>query len=312
MKVLSNGLQIEVLDSATESADPEHVLRPVVLLIIGLGLQLVDWPQGFVSALVNAGYRVVRFDNRDAGLSTHLPALGKPNMFWTALQLKLGLVPHSPYTLGDMTRDTIGVLDALHIERAHVLGMSMGGMIAQRLALAVPERVLSLTSMMSSSGARNLPGPQGRVLRAMMTPPRGNSDDAFVEQYAKLFKLIGSTTHATPEAELREQIRRSVVRSRDPVGVMRQMVAVATDVGRAALLPRITAPTLVLHGKADPLLPYACGEDTARRIPGAKLVGIEGMGHDLPTAHFATMLVHLLAHLQSAQTAAATSAEVVQ
>jgi pimeloyl-ACP methyl ester carboxylesterase len=312
MKVLSNGLQIEVQDSATESADPDHARRPVVLLVIGLGLQLVDWPESFVQALLDAGYRVVRFDNRDAGLSTHLPALGKPNMFWTALQLKMGMAANSPYTLGDMTADTIGVLDALHIQRAHVLGMSMGGMIAQRMALAVPARVLSLTSMLSSSGAQNLPGPQGKVLRAMMASPRGNSDDDFVAQYFHLFKLIGSTTHATPDAELREQIRRSVVRSRDPVGIMRQMVAVATDIERAAMLHRITAPTLVLHGKADPLLPYACAQDTARRIPGAKLVGIDGLGHDMPTVHMATMLVPLLEHLRNAQIAAAPSAEVAQ
>jgi pimeloyl-ACP methyl ester carboxylesterase len=244
---------------------------------------------------------VVRFDNRDAGLSTHLARLGKPNLIWLGLQFKLGLAPHGPYRLSEMAADAVGVLDALHIDKAHIVGMSMGGMIAQRVALSVPQRVLSLTSMMSSSGARGLPGPQTHVLKAMMTPVRGKTIDAVVEQHFALFKLLSGTSHAVSDEELRAQIRRSVSRNNDPVGVMRQMVAVASDVSRANLLNRITAPTLVMHGKDDPLLPYACGEDTARRIPGATLVGIDGMGHDLSPVHFNTMAHTLIAHMQAAQ-----------
>ena len=301
MQVKANGLDIEVLDSAEATQDPAHRQRPVVLLIIGLGLQLIDWPESFVQSLLDAGYRVVRFDNRDAGLSTHLAHLGKPNLIWLGLQLKLGLAAHGPYRLAEMAADTVGVLDALQIDKAHIVGMSMGGMIAQRVALSVPQRVLSLTSMMSSSGARGLPGPQTHVLKAMMTPVRGKTIEAVVEQHLALFKLLSGTTHAVPDEELRAQIRRSTTRNNDPVGVMRQMVAVASDVSRANLLNRITTPTLVMHGKDDPLLPYACGEDTARRIPGATLVGIDGMGHDMSPVHFNTMAHALIAHLQAAQ-----------
>ncbi len=301
MQVNANGLTIEVLDSARDSADPEHYGRPTVLLVIGLGLQLIDWPVTFVQSLLDAGYRVVRFDNRDAGLSTHLSHLGKPPLFWLGLQYKLGLAPKAPYTLTDMAVDTVGVLDALQIDRAHVVGISMGGMIAQRVALSVPHRVLSLTSIMSSSGARGLPGPQPRVLRAMMAPRRGSTVDEVVEQHFQLLKLLESVSHPASDDALRAQIRRSITRNYDPVGVARQMVAVASDGSRANLLSGIQVPTLVMHGKADPLLHYACAQDTARRIPGAHLLGIEGMGHDLSPVHFATMARALLAHLHAAQ-----------
>ena len=297
MQIKANGLDIEVLDSAQDADDPAHRQRPVVLLIIGLGLQLIDWPQSFVQSLLDGGYRVVRFDNRDAGLSTHLTKLGKPHLFWLGLQYKLGFAPRGPYRVADMAADAVSVLDALQIDKAHIVGMSMGGMIAQRVALAIPQRVLSLTSMMSSSGARGLPGPEARVVKAMMTPVRGKTVDAVVEQHFHLLKLLNGCSHALPDDALREQIRRSVTRNNDPVGVMRQMVAVASDVSRADLLGRITAPTLVMHGKDDPLLPFACAQDTARRIPGAQLLGIDGMGHDMSPVHFNTMAQALLAHL---------------
>jgi pimeloyl-ACP methyl ester carboxylesterase len=198
-----------------------------------------------------------------------------------------------------MAKDACGVLDVLGIAQAHLLGMSMGGMIAQRVALAAPQRVLSLTSIMSSSGARGLPGPQPEVLKAMLKRP-ARGVEATVDQFVALFRLIGSTLNPIPPEELRAQVLRSITRNLDPVGVTRQMVAVGSDTGRAALLPRIAAPTLVVHGKVDPLLPFANGEDTARRIPGAKLLGIDGMGHDLPDAHVATLLQTLLPHLQAA------------
>jgi len=298
MKVRANGIDIELEDSAT-GADPIHAHRPMVLLIMGLGLQLVAWPDSLVNGLLNAGYRVVRFDNRDVGLSTHLTYLGAPNMLWAGLQYKLGLTPRAPYTLSDMAGDALGVMDALGIAQAHIVGMSMGGMIAQRVAVAAPQRVQSLTSIMSSSGARGLPGPQPEVLKAMMKRPAPGLD-ATVDQFVALFRLIGSPVHSIPADVLRAQVLRSITRNLDPVGVTRQMVAVGSDTARAALLPRIAAPTLVVHGKADPLLPFANGEDTARRIPGAKLLGIDGMGHDLPDAHVATLLQSLLPHLQAA------------
>jgi pimeloyl-ACP methyl ester carboxylesterase len=264
---------------------------------MGLGLQLIAWPPEMVQGLEDAGYRVIRFDNRDVGLSTRMEEMGKPNLMWASLQYKLGFKPAAPYTLSDMAADAIGVLDALGVRQAHVVGVSMGGMIAQRLALAVPQRVLSLTSIMSSSGAKGLPGPAPEVLRAMLSRPTGSSKAAVIEHSVGLFRAIGSPAFPFQEAELRSRITRGVERAFYPVGTLRQMVAVVSDHARAALLARIAAPTLVVHGTADPLVPLACGQDTARRIPGAKLVTIEGMGHDLPPEPVRRILAALLSHI---------------
>lgn len=311
MKIRANGIDIEVEDTGS-GAD-----RPAVLLIMGLGMQLVAWPPQLVQALVDAGYRVIRHDNRDVGLSQHLEALGQPNLIWAGLQLKLGLTPRVPYSLSDMAADALGVLDALGIEQAHVVGVSMGGMIAQRMALAAPQRVLSLTSVMSSSGAKGLPQPRPEVIRALLSRPANSSPQAVVDHYVKLFKAIGSPAYPIPEPEMRELILMGVERGFYPVGTLRQMLAIMADITRAAQLSRITSPTLVVHGKADPLLPYVCGEDTARRIAGAKLVGIEGLGHDLPPGPVGQMLDALIPHLKTAdvrattQTATQTATETV-
>ena len=171
MKIRANGIQVEVEDSG-------DVSRPPVLLVMGLGMQLIAWPQAFVDALVNAGYRVIRHDNRDIGLSQHFDELGVPNLALAAIKHKLGMRLHPPYTLIDMAKDALGVLDALAIPQAHVVGVSMGGMIAQRMAIAAPGRVLSLTSVMSSSGARRLPSAEPRVLRAMLGRPANASHEA--------------------------------------------------------------------------------------------------------------------------------------
>ncbi len=296
MKIKSNGMDIEVEDSG---ADGSQAGRPVVLLIMGLGMQLVAWPPAMVQSLLDAGYRVVRHDNRDVGLSSHLDHKGVPNLIWAGLQHKLGFTPRAPYSVHDMALDAIGVLDALGIARAHVVGVSMGGMIAQRVALAAPERVQSLTSIMSSSGARGLPNPDPDVIKALLSRPASSAPADVVDHHVRLFTAIGSPDFTVPEADMRERILAGVERSFRPVGTLRQMLAVVADTGRADELPRITCPTLVLHGRSDPLVPYACGEDTARRIPGAKMVGIDGMGHDLPPGVVAHIMVHLLAHLQA-------------
>jgi pimeloyl-ACP methyl ester carboxylesterase len=298
MKIRANNIDIEVQDSAER--DPAHATRPAVLLVMGLGMQLTAWPPEMVAALEAAGFRVVCFDNRDVGLSTALDVLGKPNLLWASLKYKLGMVPAAPYTLEDMASDALGVLDGLQIQQAHVVGVSMGGMIAQRMALAAPQRVLSLTSIMSSSGARGLPQAEPRVMQVLLSRPSGTSTDAVVAHSVRLFQAIGSPAYPTPEAELRARVLAGVQRSLRPAGTLRQMMAIVADFGRAALLGRITAPTLVIHGKADPLVPFACGEDTARRIPGARLVAIEGMGHDLPSEPVRQILAVLIPHLQAA------------
>ncbi|MDO9197196.1 alpha/beta fold hydrolase [Rhodoferax sp.] len=301
MKIRANGIDIEIEDSASiNPQDADLQSRPTVLLIMGLGMQLIAWPPALVQALVDAGYRVIRHDNRDVGLSQHFDHLGVPNLVWAGLQHKLGFTPRPPYSLGDMAFDALGVLDALKIARAHIVGVSMGGMIAQRVALMAPQRTLSLTSIMSTSGAKGLPPPRPEVVRALLKRPADHRPQAVVDHYVKLFKVIGSPAFPTPEAELRERILKGAERGFYPVGTMRQMLAIMADITRAAQLARVRAPTLVVHGKADPLVPYACGEDTARRIAGAKMLGIEGMGHDLPPGVVDHLLAALLPHLKSA------------
>ena len=310
MKIRANNIDIEVEDTGSgwgHGPASGGDYRPAVLLIMGLGMQLVAFPASLVQGLVDAGYRVIRHDNRDVGLSQRLEALGKPNLLWQSLKYKLGLQPKSPYSLRDMAADSLGVLDALGISQAHVVGVSMGGMIAQRMALAAPHRLLSLTSVMSTSSAKGLPQARPEVIRALFKRPANASVQAVMDHYVMLFKVIGSPAYPTPETEQRERIALAYQRGFYPVGTLRQMLAVLADTTRATELPRITAPTLVLHGKADPLVPFACGEDTARRIPGARLVGIEGMGHDLPPTPVAQMLAELILHLRAADAGAVTS-----
>ena len=283
MQVSANGLHIEVEDSG-----PAHA--PAVLLIMGLGMQLTAWPEVWVAALRQAGYRVIRLDNRDAGLSTQLDAAGVPNLLWAGLKHKLGWRQKPPYTLSDMAQDTLGVMDALGIRRAHVAGASMGGMIAQRVALAAPERVSSLTSIMSSSGAQDLPDPDPEVLRLLYAPPARADLNGVVDHALKFLKLIASPAFPQPDAVLRDQIVSAMKRGHRPAGVLRQTLAVMADARRADQLSQLRLPTLVLHGDADRMVPLACGQDTARRIPGARMCVIPGMGHDFPPAACQRML----------------------
>ena len=301
MKVVANGIRIEVEDSAPDGVH-SGVHLPVVLLIMGLGMQLIAWPPGFVQGLVDAGFRVVRFDNRDSGLSDHQHHHGKPNLIWQGLKYKMGWSIKPPYSLDDLARDALGVLDSLKIDKAHIVGVSMGGMVAQRVALAAPDRTRSLTSIMSSSGARGLPAATPRVSRQLLSRPavKPGQDGklAAIEHSVKLFQAIGSPGFPPDLDYLRERVKLSTQRSFNPNGLLRQMVAIAADSSRAHQLKYITVPTLVVHGKADPLVPFACGEDTARRIPGAHLVGIDGMGHDLPPGVVALILAQLVPFLR--------------
>ena len=299
MKIRANGIDIEVEDSGA-GLDAQGRARPAVLLVMGLGMQLVAWPPALVQGLVDGGFRVIRLDNRDAGLSQQLDALGQPKMLWAGLKYRLGWRIRPPYSLRDMAGDALGVLDALQIDKAHVVGASMGGMIAQRLALLAPARVLSLTSLMSSSGARGLPEARRDVLHLMMSRPADGSLEAAIDYSVRLFKAIGSPGFPTDEAQLRQIVGAAARRGFHPAGTLRQLVAVLADRTRAGELAGVRVPTLVLHGRADPLVPFACAEDTARRIPGAQLVGIEGMGHDLPPGVVERLLPLLLAHFAAA------------
>ena len=287
MKIKANDIDIEVEDSGGSG--------PVVLLVMGLGKQLTAWPDSLVRALAGAGYRVLRHDNRDIGLSQHFDDAGTPSVPWSLLRLRLGLALRVPYTLGEMAQDSLGVLDALGVRQAHVVGVSMGGMIAQRMAIAAPERVASLTSVMSSSGARGLPEARPEVMRAILSTPK--TREAALAHSVRVFQLIGSPAFPIPAAELRERAAGYQQRAFHPQGVTRQLLAIGTDARRAEQLARVTTPALVLHGRDDPLVPLACGEDTARRIPGARLHVIDGMGHDLPEGVVERLLPPLLDHL---------------
>jgi pimeloyl-ACP methyl ester carboxylesterase len=292
VKVVANGIPIEVEDSGGAPG------QPAVLLVMGLGMQLVTWPVAFVEGLREAGLRVVRFDNRDVGLSHHFTDRGVPNILWESVKHRMGLPVRAPYRLHDMAADAVGVLDAVGVARAHVVGVSMGGMIGQRLALDAPARVRSLTSIMSTSGAPYLPGPKSKVLQAMLSRPEAGNEQAIVDHYVRLFRVIGSPGFPPDEVALRERIGLAVRRSHDPTGTMRQMAAIAADTSRADELQRLALPTLVVHGIDDPLVPVACGQDTARRIRGAQFVPVRGMGHDLPPGVVQRLLEVLLPFLQ--------------
>jgi pimeloyl-ACP methyl ester carboxylesterase len=285
MNFIVNGISLEVEDTGGAGTP--------VLLIMGLGMQLIAWPLPLVNSLVAAGYRVIRFDNRDIGLSQHFDQLGSPNLFLAALKHRLGFKITPPYTLHDMAADALGVLDACKVTQAHIVGASMGGMIAQRVALAAPQRTLSLTSIMSTSGAPGLPQAQPSVVRALMSRPTGKDRAAVLTHYEKLFRIIGSPGFSQDPAEIRARINAGIERSYHPAGTVRQMVAIAADTARADQLRSLQCPTLVLHGKADPLVPYACGQDTAQRISGAQMTGIEGMGHDLAPGVVDALLPHM-------------------
>jgi pimeloyl-ACP methyl ester carboxylesterase len=295
MKIRANNIDIEIEDTHPGDATG----RPVVLLIMGLGMQLIAWPPAMVQAIADAGFRVVRLDNRDIGLSQHFDNLGAPSLLWAGLKFRMGLPIRPPYSIEDMAADTVGVLDALKIARAHVVGVSMGGMVAQRVAALAPSRVISLTSIMSSSGARGLPEASPAVTRVLLSRPAGKGVQAAIDHTARLLKAIGSPDFPTPDAELREKVAAAAQRSFHPQGLLRQMVAIAADSTRAAALAKVTAPTLVLHGRADPLVPMACGQDTAKRVPGARFESIEGMGHDLPPGVVERLLAFMIPHFKA-------------
>jgi pimeloyl-ACP methyl ester carboxylesterase len=288
--VAANGITIEY----ESLGDP---LAPPILLIMGLGMQLVGWPDAFCQGLIERGFRIIRFDNRDSGLSSKIRVRRQPNLVAALAASWLRLPVRSPYTLDEMAADAVGLLHALDIPRAHVVGLSMGGMIAQVVAARYPERVLSLTSIMSSSGSRKVSQPRPDAKRALLSKPRDPADpESVVEHLVRFFGVIGSPAFPTDRAALREQVAHSVRRGHHPAGVTRQLVAILASGDRRKLLPKITAPTLVIHGAEDPLVPVEAGRDTARHIGGAKLMVIEGMGHDLAPGLVPILVEAIAAH----------------
>jgi pimeloyl-ACP methyl ester carboxylesterase len=275
-QITANGIQLEY----ETHGDPAN---PPLLLIMGLGAQLTLWPIELVEALVARGYHVIRYDNRDIGLSQKFGTHGVPNFKRVALMRLFGLRAKIPYRLTDMAADAAGLLDALGIAKAHVVGASMGGMIAQLVAVDFPERVLSLTSIMSTSGSRKVPPARPAAMKALLDrAPAGATLDDVIPIGLRVSKAIGSPGYPSDETRLRERIARDFTRSFYPEGAARQISAIVDDGDRRSRLRRIGAPTLVIHGIDDPLVPVEGGRDTAANIRGARLLEIAGMGHDLP------------------------------
>jgi len=277
-QVTANGIAIEV----ERHGDPAN---PPLLLIMGLGAQLTLWPDEFVDALVARGFHVIRFDNRDIGLSQKFTHAGRPNFVRVVLTAMFGMKPRLPYHLSDMAADAVGVLDALGIEQAHVVGASMGGMIAQLVAASWPDRVLSLTSIMSTTGNPRLPRPGREAMKALTMPvPPGGGVEDYVRIGHYRSDAIGSPGYpADPERRAR-RLAAEYHRSFHPSGGPRQYAAILADGDRRRRLRRVTSPTLVIHGEDDPLVTVHGGRDTAASIAGARLLTYPGMGHDLPLA----------------------------
>ncbi|MBE2258191.1 MAG: alpha/beta hydrolase [Rhodobacteraceae bacterium] len=274
-QITANNLQIEY-----EAFGPAEA--PAILLIMGLGAQLSRWNIELCEALVDRGYRVIRFDNRDCGLSSKLDEAGVPNI---GEALRSGVPIVAPYTLADMAADSVALLDVLAIERAHIVGASMGGAIAQIIAALYPQRSLSLTCIMSTSSNPALPPPTREASRALLAPlPTTRDKESLVEDALRRQLAVASPDFPSCPERLRQVLVEEHERGFHPRGVARQLAAFLGSGDRRALLRTIDVPTLVLHGADDPLIPVACGRDVAAHIAGAQMRVIAGMAHDLPVA----------------------------
>jgi pimeloyl-ACP methyl ester carboxylesterase len=271
---------------------------PALLLVMGLGGQLIHWPDEVVRRLCQSGFRVIRFDNRDVGLSAWVGAAPSVNLSYEVVRYRLGLPVAAPYGLRDMAGDALHLLDALGIGEAHVLGASMGGMIAQHLADMAPERVLSLTLVMTSSGAQGLPAPSPALLE-LLARREAPSREVAIAQQADLLGALGSPEVADDRDQLLEQAARAYDRSFDPEGVQRQMLAILAEPSRVDLLNRLRVPTLVVHGTADPLLPVMHGVHVAAHIKGSELRLIPGLAHRFQEAFKEPLLAAVLPHLRA-------------
>ena len=267
-----------------------------LLLVMGLGMQLIHWDRGLCELLAGQGFHVIRFDNRDAGLSTKIRG-PVPNV----MRLMAGLPTRVPYLLDDMAADSFGLLDHLGIERAHVVGTSMGGMIGQTMAIRRPERVLSLGSMLSSPGDRRVGTPKLRVWTVLMRrAPRDR--DAYIAYFSRVFRMIGSPAYRMDDERVRELAGATYDRGHYPPGTARQLGAILASGSRTAALRELDVPAVVIHGESDPLVPLRAGLATARAIPGAELVTIPGMGHDMPKPLWPTFVEAIARNAERART----------
>ena len=291
----ANGITIEYEEKGSKQDPP-------IILIRGLGTQLIDWPKALIDGLAGNGFRVIYPDNRDVGLSTKMDDAGAQDVMDALAKSAAGEAVKPPYTLNEMAQDVVGLLDALGISSAHVFGISMGGMIVQTLAARHKERVRSMISVMSSSGNPDLPQGKPEAMARLMTPPPNPEDrNSVISHTVETLKVIGSPGFPESDDVLRETAARRFDRCFCPEGVSRQMMAVVTDGSRIDLLKTITAPSLVIHGADDPLVPVEAGMDTAANIPGAFLEIIDGMGHDIPEALVPRFIELISAHVNSAE-----------
>jgi pimeloyl-ACP methyl ester carboxylesterase len=276
-QITANGIALEYDIHGPETGEP-------LLLIMGLGAQMTHWPQPFIEDLASRGYRVIRHDNRDVGLSEKLDAAGAPDMPAVYGALMKGEKPNVPYLLSDMATDAAALLDALGVERAHIVGASMGGMIAQMLAAAHPHKVLSLTSIMSSTGNPALPPAKPEAMERLSNrgPDPATDLEGFLDHGFAGSKIMAGPNYEPDETEGRANLLAAYQRSFYPVGFQRQMAAIVASGDRRAALKTITAPTVVIHGIDDPLVPMAGGEDTVANIEGAELHLLDAMGHNFP------------------------------
>lgn len=286
-QVQANGLTI-AYDEHGSAGDPP------VLLIMGFTGQLIMWPMSLVDGLVARGFRVIRFDNRDIGLSTHLHDKGMPDVGAAMMAAMMGQVnANAPYTLDEMAADAVGLLDALNIPTAHIIGASMGGMIAQVMAAKHGSRARSIVSIMSTTGRQGLPQAAPEIQAALITPPASDTREDRIAHFKKMFRTIGSPGFPATDAEL-DHLAASVVDRApyDPAGIARQLVAILSSEPRHEILKNVTCPAMVLHGIDDPLVRIEGGRDTAASIPGSEMVEVPGMGHDFTDALMPVFLEH--------------------
>lgn len=266
-----------------------------MLLIMGLGVQMIAWDEKFCEQLAAKGYWVIRFDNRDSGLSTSFAEAGAPNVAALTKAQSRGETLDVPYTLKDMADDAVGLLDTLGIESAHVVGLSMGGMIGQLMAVRFPKRLRSFTSLMSTTGNPKLPPPNPEVLSVLVAPiPLERS--AYIESWINVWRVLSGPQIPVEEKLARQWAEQSYERGLNPTGFLRQMAAIIASGNRKDVLKAVIVPTLVIHGDADPLASQESAIDTAEAIPGAKLRIIPGMGHALPEALWSVVIDAIADH----------------